>query len=67
MNILDDFKAYAKVGKMYYEKSKQYDEFHKRNPEEEVSKEEWIISTLITDLLVARGEIDSSYSERYNY
>jgi len=67
MNFKEDLIAYGKVAKMYTQKKVDYKNFMMRNPKENVNENEWIISTLITDLLVARGEIDKSYCDRYNY
>lgn len=67
MSFKEDMDAYGKVAKMYTQKVADYRSFMMRNPKENVTQDQWIISTLITDLLVARGEIDKSYCERYNY
>ncbi len=62
--MFEDLKAYALVGKTYNEYRERYQNYMKENPREKVSEEDWIISVLITDLLVAQGKLDKSYSER---
>ena len=62
--MFEDFKAYRLVGETYQTYRDRYERFKKENPNENVTEDMWVISVLITDLLVAQGKLDKSYSER---